>query len=280
MDTRFWGPSGWRFLHLLAQDAHRCKKTIEWLKLLPYVLPCKYCRASLHDYYIIQPLSEEIFCNQESAGKWMYDIHNRVNEKLRGQGLLTEINPTWPEVREKYSRMYTGLCNTSPLIGWDFMSSIAFTTPSADYSPVPMQDAPESQSDWLTMDIPTKNRYNLLTYKERLAKLAIWWKLIPSILPCSSWRKSWASSMKSAGEPPLTDGREAMMRWMWKIEEGVCSSLQCATPHSSLPALHDRMKRVESKCSSSKRGKTCRSNTGKKRSRKARKTRKTQKRTT
>jgi hypothetical protein len=259
MDTRFWGPSGWKFLHLLTQDASRCRNIVKWLKLLPYVLPCKYCRASLHDYYEIQPLTEEIFCNPETAGKWMYDIHNRVNGKLRGQGLLTENDPSWPEIQKKYHAMYKGLCVTSPLIGWDFMSSIAFTTPSADYRPVPMQDAPESPADWLSLDIPTKNRFNLLTYKERLEKLAIWWKLIPSILPCSSWRQSWASSMKNAGRPPLSKGRDAMMLWMWKIEEGVCSSLKCATEHSSLPALHSQMKRVESNCSSSRKGKTCRS---------------------
>jgi len=258
MDTRFWGPSGWKLLHLMSQDAARCKKMIEWLNLLPYVLPCKYCRASLHDYYELQPLSKEIFCNPETAGKWVYDIHNRVNGKLRGQGLITAPDPSWQEVRETYKNMYKGLCTTSPLIGWDFITSIAFTTPSADYVPVPMQDAPESTSDWLTMDIATKNRYNLLTYKERLAKLAIWWKLIPSILPCSSWRRSWASSMKNAGEPPLHYGRGEMMKWIWKIEEGVCSSLLCKTPHSSFPALRNQMKRVESKCSSSKNGKTCR----------------------
>lgn len=268
MDTRFWGPSGWKFLHLLTQDASRCKKIVEWLQLLPYVLPCKYCRASLHDYYELQPLTEEIFRNPETAGRWMYDIHNRVNEKLRGQGLHTERNPTWTEVRAKYKTMYKGLCSTTPLIGWDFLSSIAFTTPSADYIPVPMQDAPESPGDWKSLDIAAKNRYNLLTYKERLAKLAIWWKLIPSILPCSSWRQSWASSMKTSGQAPLEHGREAMMRWMWKIEEGVCSSLRCDTQHPSLPALHMRMKRVESKCSSSRRGKTCRS-----RSRRTRQTR-------
>lgn len=259
MDTRFWGPSGWKFLHVLAQDASRCRKTVEWLKLLPYVLPCKYCRASLHDYYEIQPLSNELFCNPDTAGKWMYDIHNRVNEKLRGQGLLTEKNPSWPDVRKRYRTIYSGLCNTSPLIGWDFMTSIAFTTPSANDTPVPMQDAPEQQSDWSSLDIATRNRYNLLTYKERLAKFATWWKLIPSILPCSSWRRSWTASMKRAGEPPLSGGREAMMQWMWKIEEGVCSSLQCEMPHSSFPSLHALMRRVESKCSSSRKGKTCRS---------------------
>jgi hypothetical protein len=256
MDTRFWGPSGWKFLHLLAQDASRCRNTIRWLQLLPYVLPCKYCRASLQEYYELQPLTDKVFRNSSTAGKWMYDIHNRVNDKLRAQGLHSDPNPPWNEIQETYTTMYSALCNTTPLIGWDFMSSVAFTTPSSGDTSIPMNDAPDYVD---AMDIPTKNRYNLLTPDERRLILATWWKLIPSILPCPSWRHSWASSMKHAGEPPLNDGREAMMNWMWNIEQGVCSSLKCDTAHPSLPALHAQMRRVESKCSSSKRGRTCRS---------------------
>jgi len=228
MDTRFWGPSGWKLLHLIvASPMEDRSKTVKWFCLLPFVLPCKYCRASLHEYYRSQPPTEALFANPETAGKWLYDIHNRVNEKLRNQGLLTKRNPSWISVRKIYSTMSKNLCDTSPLLGWDFMTSIAF-----------------------------------MTRKERIHELNEWWSLIPSILPCSSWRQSWK---KVWSPPPLHQGRLAVMSWMWKIEEGVCSSLQCPPPHDSLVAMKKELSVFESKCSGTR--KTCRSSRSKTRKR-------------
>lgn len=261
MDTRFWGPSGWMMLHLITVDPtvqRRRAAVKEWFTLLEYVLPCKYCRASFHDYLQAQPLTDEVMATPAAFSRWMYDIHNRVNDKLRGQGLLTKPNPSWPSIRERYTEMQRGLCKGSPLLGWDFMTSVAFTTPAADYTPVPMPDAPESTVDWADLDIGTRNRYNLLTRAERLRMLAAWWRLVPSILPCGAWRSAWASAMRAAGQPPLQSGREAVMRWMWKIEEAVCAGLQCPTPHASRRAMEREVSAFESQCSTAKKGKTCR----------------------
>ena len=199
MDTRFWGPSGWTMLHLIAADptVHLRRTTVKkWFELLEFVLPCKYCRASFHDYLQMQPLTDEIMETPATFSRWMYDIHNRVNDKLRGQGLLSDANPDWPTIRDRYASMQRTLCKGSPLLGWDFMTSIAFTTPAADYAPVPMPDAPEQQSDWAGLDIGERNRYNLLTRAERLRLLAAWWRLVPSILPCVEWRRAWADAMQ------------------------------------------------------------------------------------
>lgn len=260
MDTRFWGPSGWQLIHLIAAEpaGHRSTAIRQWFTELEYVLPCKYCRASFHDYIRLQPLTKEILANTQAFGRWAYDIHNRVNEKLRGQGLLMTENPTWPEVDKRYSDLHRSLCKKSPLLGWDFMTSIAFTTPESDYRPTPMPDAPEPSKDWATLDEATRNRYNLLTRAERLKHLATWWRLIPSILPCATWRRVWSAAMRRFGQPPLERGRKSVLQWMWKIEESVCGQLQCPTPHSSLVALIDQMEAFESGCGKSKRGKTCR----------------------
>ena len=264
MDTRFWGPSGWKLLHLVAAEPagnkNRAAAILEWMHLLEYVLPCKYCRASFHDYWKLQPLSREIVANPAAFSRWMYDIHNRVNGKLRGQGLVTTRDPAWPTVQRHYTKLHAGLCKGTPLLGWDFMTSVAFSTPAADYTPVPMPDAPESAIDRSTLDEATQNRYNLLSRKARLRYLKRWWALIPSILPCSAWRAAWAAAMKSAGagQPPLERGREAVMRWMWRIEEGVCAGLQCPTPHSSRAAMEREVAAFESGCSTAKKGTTCR----------------------
>lgn len=264
MDTRFWGPSGWKLIHLIAADTAdasnaRRRAIHEWFHLLEYVLPCKYCRASFHDYVRLQPLTPTIVGDTEAFSRWAYDIHNRVNAKLRGQGLLDTADPAWPTVWDRIRDEHGDLCRfdrtaAKPLVGWDFLVSVAYTTPGTDYEPVPMPDAPEvSQSELSNMDSARRNRYNLLTREERLPYLARWWRLIPAILPCAQWRRAWTQT-----PPPLADGREAVLRWMWRVEASVCRGLRCPAPHSCVRAMKREAAAFESGCSSARRGKTCR----------------------
>jgi hypothetical protein len=257
MDTRFWGPSGWYLLHLIATDldsdphhtSARRKKMEQWFSLLPFVLPCRYCRESLHEYYTKHPVpsyktSEN---NSVSYEKWMYVIHNCVNDKLRKQGFLHSVNPKWEEIRDKYRRCYTSLCKCLPFMGWDFMHSIAYSTPS-----IPKQRVRSTQK-----------RTGDLAHILRLKKLVTWWKWIPSILPCPFWRKAWSAAVTEHGEPPLYRGKHAMMRWMWKIETSVCSSLRCDPPHDSYGELCHNVSSHSSLCEVVKKqrtraAKTCR----------------------
>jgi hypothetical protein len=262
MDTRFWGPSGWALLHLIAADptvATRKRAVARWFELLPFVLPCKYCRASLSDYYQLQPLTEEALATPETFSRWLYEIHNRVNNKLRGQGLLTMANPAWTTIRDRYAKQQAELCNSSPFLGWDFMTSVAFTTPAVNYKPVPMPDTPEeSKATLANLDMRSRNRYNLLTREERVAALQEWWSLIPSILPCPAWRSFWSAATRT--QIPLKRGREPAMEWIWDVEDRVCQDLRCPPPHESLPFLKRTMKVYESSCgkTQSRRAKTCR----------------------
>ena len=147
MDTRYWGPAGWQLLHHIAQESHASTKhktaVAEWFRLLPYVLPCKYCRASLTDYMKIQPLTVATIAEPAVFSRWTYDIHNRVNAKLRGQGLLQEADPSWATIRDRYKAEHATLCEPQPLLGWNFLVSVAYTTPGADYKSAPMPDLPE-----------------------------------------------------------------------------------------------------------------------------------------
>jgi hypothetical protein len=247
-------------LHLVAAEpaGDRATTILEWMTLLEYVLPCKYCRASFHDYIRLQPLTEEIVRSPAAFSRWMYDIHNRVNGKLRGQGLLTTPDPSWATVQRRFTRIHRGLCRGSPLLGWDFMTSVAYSTPEVEYKPMPMSDAPENREDWAALDDATKNRYNLLDRRARLGYLTRWWSLIPSILPCEAWRQAWAHAMIAAGVPPLIRGRDAVMRWMWQIEAAVCAGLKCPTPHPSRAAMVREVSAFESGCGRVRRGKTCR----------------------
>jgi len=261
MDTRFWGPSGWQLLHLIAATHPDNPEAVyDWIHLIEFILPCKYCRASFHDYMELQPLTREIVTSNRFS-RWMFDIHNRVNNKLRGQGLLQKSNPSWERINRYWSKATKQLCKCSlpAQRGWDFFVSVAAATPDTDYIPAPMPDAPPA-SDWSKLTLAQRNRYNLLTREERITALKMWWKLIPSILPCEAWRNAWVAAFADAGEPPVEHGRAAMLRWIWKIECGVCSGLQCGRPHESLNVLHAEVDAFESSCAATigKKRKTCR----------------------
>jgi hypothetical protein len=266
MDTRFWGPSGWALLHLIAAapiEQTRQAAVKQWFDLLEYILPCKYCRASFHDYTKIQPLTPTIIKNPDTFGRWVYDIHNRVNAKLRGQGLLTTQDPSWSSVKSKYNTIQKSLCSSSPLLGWDFMTSVAFTTPGRATKTTPMPDAPENGEP---LSFEERNRYNLLSREERINQLRAWWGLIPTILPCLFWRAAWASAVQNVGPAPLESPyQKAIQEWMWQIEEQVCAGLKCPTPHTSKTALAEEVSAFESDCSKKPQGKTCRARKHKRR---------------
>lgn len=287
MDTRFWGPAGWKLIHLIAHEPERTPKrnaaVAKWFALLPFVLPCKYCRASLTDYLKIQPLTPEIIRNSEQFSRWAYDLHNRVNAKLRGQGLLRDsgLDPSWESVKLMYDTLQSQLCplhsfsssltkekekeKESAFPAWDFLIAVAFTTPGSDYKPNPMPDLPEGvtekeQNNWCRI---VRNRYNLLTREERINAMGEWWSLIPDVLPCSTWRESWSSALESNKTPlekALWSGKEAMMKWIWQQESLMCKQLGCPPPHSSQTALCRAAELYESGCgkSKSRRAVTCR----------------------
>jgi len=277
MDTRFWGPSGWKLLHLTATApvAHP-SKVLRWFELLPYVLPCKYCRYSLSEYYEKLPLTLAIVKSPNAFSKWAYEIHNMVNEKLRSQGLLKTPNPPYEEVHRLYKNMAKTACD-SPMVGWDFLASIAYTTPTKGVVSKPMPDIPRH-----SLTLSEQNRYNVLSKSARIAALKEWWLLIPAILPCHSWRAAWSKAaglnphgvkaslnphgVKAASlNPPLNQGRGPVSCWLWDLESSVCSCLKCPTAHQSLPALKSELSAFESSCGSTKKRRTCRAKRAEKR---------------
>lgn len=107
METIYWGPSGWRFLHLLTflypETPDTGDKILmrDMMALLPDVLPCKYCRASFTKYMAnldITPALE----TRALLVEWLYKMHNKVNKKLRSQGFCHHDNPTLEHVHRLY----------------------------------------------------------------------------------------------------------------------------------------------------------------------------------
>jgi hypothetical protein len=129
MDTRWFGPSGWELFHLIA---FRSPHPDDVLNLMKDVLPCKYCRASTTEYVQKHPLRPTGSDNSRgNPGKWLYEIHNMVNNKLRTQCAddPTVVNPgpdpAFEAVKAKYLSM-----KPNKVPGRDFLMSVAYVYPA------------------------------------------------------------------------------------------------------------------------------------------------------
>ena len=131
MDTRFWGPSGWKLLHIIAYNYPDNPSLYDkqrygiFYNNLKYVLPCKYCRISFTNFMEELPV-ENYIDSKRKLTKWVYLIHNKVNDKLRGQGLLDSTDPSLNEVDKQYEEMLKTKCH---IPGWHFLYFIAFNYP-------------------------------------------------------------------------------------------------------------------------------------------------------
>lgn len=249
MDTKFWGPSGWKLLHTLTFTYESSTKSdmAAFLKTLSYVLPCKFCRASLTDYYRADAPNLE---NADTLARWLYKIHNMVNKKLRGQGQTLLPNPTFTQVREQYMRFVPSPgkpdpCESFP--GWDFLFSIAYNHPlKVQGSPMPdtpeaILTCPESQTD------EELNRWNLLSPERRLVHWRRFWTYLPKVLP-RPWRTAWEATRES----PILINRRSAVAWLWRVR---CGFADGADPYKQVCS---RLANYESGCSSSSRARTCR----------------------
>lgn len=109
MMTKIWGPPGWLFLHCVTvgyphtidmskpEHVFRKEQTKLFFTSLGHVLPCLYCRDSYNEYIQEHPLTDKILMTRETLSKWLYDIHNLVNEKLNVKDI-----PTFNEFYNRY----------------------------------------------------------------------------------------------------------------------------------------------------------------------------------
>ena len=257
MDVSFWGPSGWKLLHLIAAAN---KKPRPFWALIPFVLPCKFCRSSLTQYYYDLPPPLR---NKAPMDKWLWKIHNNVNAKLRSQGQTVDPDPPFKEVKALYDTQLTQGCTRTEFPGWNFLFSIADNHPLSSPSR-PMPDVPEEDlCDIDTMSLIEKNRKNLMTPEERIDVLADFWTSIPEALPFPEWRDSWrrhAGSVKEA-----VKSRKASLAWLWTIRCGMENDLQQLST-DTFYGLCKKVAEHRSRCGTNKRSKTCRK-TQKKKSR-------------
>lgn len=120
VDTRYWGPSAWQFFHLIA---FKSEHPDDVLNMIKDILPCKFCRESTTQFVKEHPLRGD-------PGKWLYEIHNMVNAKLRRQAqddpsvVDPGQDPSFEEVKKKYDSM-----KADAVPGRDFLFVIAQNYP-------------------------------------------------------------------------------------------------------------------------------------------------------
>lgn len=109
MNTKFWGPGAWRFLHTITFN-YPVKPTSEqqffYRQLFTnfgYTLPCKYCRDSYRQFLRELPL-ENYLHTRKALVYWLYMVHNKVNNKLRSQGNKVPPDPTFEQVCNYYEK--------------------------------------------------------------------------------------------------------------------------------------------------------------------------------
>ena len=148
IDTRYWGPSGWQLFHWISFHADNPE---EILGMMKDVLPCKFCRKSTTEFTSEKPLRGD-------AGKWLYELHNMVNHKLRTQCqddpnvVDPGPDPSFEDVKQKYQNM-----KLRGVLGRDFLFSVA-----VNYPEEPSESDRDTQRkfmDALSKVYPTKNSF-------------------------------------------------------------------------------------------------------------------------
>jgi hypothetical protein len=253
MDTRYWGPSGWRLLHLISFSTTANKKNLNaFFWTIPYILPCKYCRKSFSENIEKDPIDYA-----SSPAKWLWRMHNKVNAKLRSQHLLKgSPDPSFSAVEDIYRERLASGCSRTTFEGWEFLFSVAEAHPLSRQlrTSVPIQGHPaiETISDPLE-----RNRWNVMEPEERLIYYTQFWTLLPTVLPFPEWTQHWqkASSMNTAM------CRRECMKGLWAIRRHMEHELELLN-RTSYNSLCKELQNHKSGCSTSARGKTCRKKRG------------------
>lgn len=215
MDTRFWGPSAWQLFHLVA---FRSEHPDDVLNMMKDVLPCRYCRESTTQFVREHPLRGD-------PGRWLYEIHNMVNDKLRKQAetdpkvVNPGPDPTFEEVKKRYISM-----KPTAVPGRDFLFAV-----SANY--------PEKPEE------------------EDMAKQRVFMHALAEAYPFDKLRKIFASYL--AKNEVTLGSRRSYMKWMYGLLAALSKSV--GAPISTFKGYAHHIAYYRSGCEKKTyHGKTCR----------------------
>ena len=218
MDTRFWGPSGWRLLHSItfAYRPENDKAAMrQFFELLPFVLPCKYCRSNLVKHYEAIPL-EPALKSRETLSKWLYEIHGLVNQTLRSEGHAIAKDPPYSEVKTIYEERLAFGCSKTEFPGWEFLFSIVESHPLAQ-DELPLPNAPPKET------CTSKKKlleWNYLSGECRFNFVCRFWKLLPHVLPFDEWRVIWKEDLNDFSARAWKTKRSSFQA-LWRIRKTI-----------------------------------------------------------
>lgn len=228
MDTRFWGPSGWQLLHLIAHSQKGPNEPYElFFNNIKNVLPCKFCRASTTEFVEQEiPLHPSI----SRVDEWLYKLHNRVNQKLREQSAKDPSirdpgpNPTFEEVKKKYETFLKYRPHDIKVVpGADFLFTLAYNYP----------------------DKPTS---------DQVEAHHLFWDTLKEIFPYAHMRQSLQGYISKHAIYPALQSRSLYMQWV----HGLLKKL-CRGKVRSYRGMCQHVGYYKSACNSPMyRGKTCR----------------------
>ena len=114
MMTSIWGPPLWHFLHTMSFN-YPVKPTKKqktdyhnFISNLQNILPCGHCRNNLSKNLINAKLTKTVFNNRENFSKFIYRLHNTVNQMLGKKCKLT-----YNQVRDRYENFRSRCLNKS-----------------------------------------------------------------------------------------------------------------------------------------------------------------------
>lgn len=247
MDTRYWGPSGWKLLHSITFSYEEKLKNhyYDFFYVIAFLLPCKFCRKSYSEYITNDPIDVS---SKESFTKWLWRIHNKVNEKLRNQGLCNHDDPVFSDVKKFYEEKLSRGCSRVVFEGWEFLFSIVEAHPLSKLSLASKGfDIPENT----IIDTPLlRNMYNIMDAEERIIYFKQFWKLIPKILPFNEWRKAW-------NDLGNWNTRAESLKNLYSIRCKLETELELQNK-TKFSNLCRELRSYKSGCNKSKRSKTCR----------------------
>lgn len=167
----------------------------QFFELLPFVLPCKFCRSNLVEHYEVLPL-EPALQSRETLTKWLYEIHSLVNAKLRSQGKDIPEDPPFSAVKQHYEERLAYGCSKTFFPGWEFLFSIVEAHPLVSKE-TPLPEAPPKDS-LKGANEKTLLKWNYLSGQCRFQSLCRFWVLLGDVLPFPEWRTIWKRTLKSS----------------------------------------------------------------------------------
>lgn len=226
------------------------KTVAQFLQIIPFILPCKFCRYSL-TCYMREDLPEPALKSGAAFRKWLWRIHNQVNLKLRAQNLNPSPDPPFADVNRFYKKWLKDgqsiSCHLTTF--WDFLFAVAYNHPkqTAKHSK-PMPDCPEAA--YTCNDLDEKNKWNILSVKERQKKFDAFWEILPSVLG-PTLGALWA---KAAAEThPTSENRQQTLAWLWRMRCALDTDFK--DPYTTICR---RIKTHSSECGKKTRVRTCR----------------------